>query len=85
MKLHQKIRINESGKAIVNALNSGTKHEQYTGRIVCKSGGRGDWLVEIDQPGVDTFKTATAGMFTELDHVTDKAFVYLHESCFELI
>lgn len=83
MKLHQKIRINESGAEITNLLNSGTKHEQYTGRIVCKSGTLNDWLVEIDQPGVSTFKKAR--MFTELDHITDKAFIYLHESCFELI
>lgn len=84
MKLHQKIRINETGAEIINAINSGTIHGHYTGRIVCKSRVFGDWLVEIDQPGVDTFKTSD-NVFTELDHITDKAFIYLHESFFELI
>ena len=84
MKLHQKIKTNERGTAIVNAINYGTIHEQYTGRIVCKSGQlEDDWLVEIDQPGVDTFKTAK--MSTVLEHITDKAFTYLHKSHFELI
>lgn len=82
MKLHQKIRINESGAEIINLLNSGTKHGQYTGRIVCKSGEL-DWLVEIDQHGVDTFKTAK--MSVNLQHRTDKAFVYLNECHFEMI
>ena len=83
MKLHQKIRTNEAGTVIVNLLNSGTKHKQYTGRIVCKTTDSLDWLVEIDQPGVDTFKTASVS--TEFEHITRKAFIYLNELNFELI
>lgn len=81
MKQNQKIRINKTGTEIINALNTGANHEQYSGKIICKSPNSPLWLIEIDQPGVDTLKMVKlkAGSV----HTTDKAFILLPEIFFE--